>query len=87
MADEKLDADEDTSDFDGRLARLEAIVNELERGDLGLEAAIERYTSGIELLKGCHATLESQRARVEELTADAERTLRPFEADPDAESE
>ncbi|QDU67242.1 exodeoxyribonuclease VII small subunit [Engelhardtia mirabilis] len=69
--------------FDERLERLESIVSELEAGDLGLEPAIERYTSGIELLKSCHATLAAQRARVEELTADADRALRPFEGDPD----
>ena len=74
-----------TETFDERLTRLEGIVSELENGDLGLEPAIERYTAGIELLKSCHATIEAQRARVEELTADAERALRPFDGDPDAE--
>ena len=73
----------DPAGFDERLAHLEAIVAELEDGELGLEPAIERYTRGIELLKSCHATLAAQRARVEELTADAERTLRPFAGDPD----
>jgi exodeoxyribonuclease VII small subunit len=69
--------------FDRRLARLEAIVGELETGGLGLEPAIERYQQGIELLKQCMATLAGYRARVEELSADAEASLRPFEGDPD----
>jgi exodeoxyribonuclease VII small subunit len=73
----------DAEGFDARLEQLERIVNELESGELGLEPAIERYTAGIELLKSCHSTLAAQRARVEELTADAERTLRPFAGDPD----
>lgn len=76
-------AADDALGFDERLAQLEAIVNELEAGELGLEPAIERYTRGIELLKSCHTTLASQRARVEELTADAEGALRPFTDDPD----
>ena len=72
--------------FDQRLEELEGIVSELEEGGLGLEPAIERYQRGIELLKGCHATLERYSQRVEELTKEAEGVLRPFEDDPDAEA-
>lgn len=70
--------------FDARLQRLEALVGELEEGNLGLEPAIERYQEGIELLKRCHATLEGFKKRVEELSTDAEGVLRDFEGDPDA---
>jgi exodeoxyribonuclease VII small subunit len=84
MARERTPTPEQPAAFDQRLAELEGIVNQLEGGELGLEAAIERYTRGIELLKSCHGTLAAQRARVEELTADAEQTLRAFEGDPDA---
>jgi len=69
--------------FDERLTRLEELVGELEQGGLELEPAIERYQEGIELLKTCHGTLEHYRKRVDELTADAEVALRPFEGDPD----
>ena len=70
--------------FDERLGRLEAIVNELEQGDLGLEVAIERYQEGVELLKGCHGILARFKRRVEELTGEAELALKPFDGDPDA---
>jgi len=73
--------------FDRRLERLEAIVAELEQGELSLEPAIERYQEGVELLKGCHGILQRYQKRVEELTADAEQSLRPFVGDPDAEEE
>jgi exodeoxyribonuclease VII small subunit len=69
--------------FDERLARLETIVGELERGDLGLEPAIERYQEGIDLLKECHTLLAGYRRRVEELTAEAEQSLQPYGRDPD----
>jgi len=69
--------------FDERLSRLETLVGELEQGGLELEPAIERYQEGIELLKHCHGTLERYRKRVEELSSDAEETLRAFEGDPD----
>jgi exodeoxyribonuclease VII small subunit len=72
--------------FDQRLARLEAIVAELEAGKLGLEPAIERYQEGILLLKQCHGALSGFRRRVEELTLEAEAVLRPFDGDPDAEA-
>ena len=60
------------------------VLAELEDKKLGLEPAIARYQEGIELLKGCHSQLAGFRARVEELTRDAEGGLRPFAEDPDA---
>ena len=72
--------------FDARLERLEGLVAELESGDLGLEPAIERYQAGVELLKDCRDLLQAHQRRVEELSADAEAALRPFEGDPDAAS-
>ena len=73
----------DELDFDARLERLEAIVRELEGAELGLEPAIERYAQGVELLKTCYQSLSAHRKRVEELTADAERSLQPLRDDPD----
>ena len=72
------------STLDQRLARLEAIVAELESGGVGLEAAIERYQEGVELLKDCRTVLSGYRKRVEELSASAEESLRPYAGDPDA---
>ena len=73
--------------FDERLERLEAIVGELEEGELGLEPAIERYEEGIGLLKDCHKLLAGYRKQVEELTRGAEDVLEPFDGDPDADDE
>jgi len=69
--------------FDARLARLEALVVELEGGGLGLEAAIERYRDGVALLRGCRATLASLHKQVEELGAEAGSESRPYAGDPD----
>ena len=71
-------------DFDARLARLEEIVAELEHGGIALEPAIDRYQEGVELLASCRSILAGYRKRVEELSNDGERTLRPYDADPDA---
>lgn len=74
-------------DFDARLARLEALVQEMEQGGLGLEGAIERYEEGVALLKGCHQVLAGYRRQVEELTRDAEGALEAYEGDPDVPGE
>lgn len=70
-------------DFDTRLARLEALVGELEEGGLGLEAAIERYREGVELLGGARDQLAGYRKQVEELTRGAQDALKPYAGDPD----
>ena len=70
--------------FDARLERLEAIVGELESGELGLEGAIERYRDGVGLLKACREQLDGYRRQVEELSGEAEASLTPFAGDPDA---
>ncbi|MDP6540772.1 MAG: exodeoxyribonuclease VII small subunit [Planctomycetota bacterium] len=80
---EERDEGGQREDFDGRLARLEAVVEELEEGGLGLEGALERYREGVGLLKGCRTALEAYQQQVEELAADAELTLRPFDGAPD----
>lgn len=69
--------------FDARLARLEEIVHALEEGDLELEAAIARYKEGVTLLKDCRGLLGQYRSQVEELTGEAQASLRPYDEDPD----
>jgi len=77
-------AQDDGDSFDTRLARLEAIVGELESGELGLEGALERYRDGVGLLKACRTQLDGFRRQVEELSAEAEGALAPYAGDPDA---
>jgi len=62
--------------FESRLERLRKIVEELEAGELPLERAIERYEEGVGVLKHCAETLARARARVEQLSKDAEGALR-----------
>jgi exodeoxyribonuclease VII small subunit len=84
MASAKSSAEAAGSSLDQRLARLEAIVAELESGGVGLEQAIERYQEGVGLLKDCRTVLSGYRKRVEELSQSAEASLRAYAADPDA---
>ncbi len=58
-------------DFEAALERLEAIVTELESGDLGLEAALRRFEEATRLKDLCARKLREAEARVEEYTARA----------------
>jgi exodeoxyribonuclease VII small subunit len=69
--------------FDSSLARLEALVGDLEGGELGLEEAMERFAEGVKLLTGCREALIGYESRVKELSAEAEAGLGAFEADED----
>lgn len=83
MSDSQGDETKVQGSFDARLGRLEEIVTSLEDGDLELEPAIEHYKEGVALLKDCRALLGRYRRQVEELTKDAEESLRLYEGDPD----
>lgn len=76
--------DQPEPSFDARLARLEAIVAELENGGLALEASIERYQEGVRLLSDCRGVLAGYQRRVEELSSEAAGALKPYPNDPDA---
>ncbi len=60
-------------DFETALAQLEAIVGQLEEGQIGLTESLERYELGVKHLKRCYQLLESAEKKVELLSGmDAE---------------
>lgn len=65
--------------FGDALSELEAIVAELESGDLELEESIGRYQRGVELLRACRARLADAEQRVTALMGE-------IEADEDGDS-
>ncbi len=64
------------------LADLEAIVEELESGDLPLDKAMKKFEEGIKLTRGCQAALKEAEQKVEILlkSAGGEDTLEEFDA-------
>jgi len=62
--------------FEASLERLEAIVDELESGDLALERALAAFEEGVALSRRCAGQLEAAERRIELLAG--ERAL-PFE--------
>jgi len=71
-----------TIDFEQALGELEAVVEKLEHGDLPLEEALKQFERGIELTRGCQASLKQAEQRVEILLAKApDATPEPFDAE------
>ena len=64
------------------LAALEALVEELESGDLPLEKAMKKFEDGIKLTRGCQTALKEAEQKVEVLLQSAGgEELEEFEAD------
>ncbi len=68
--------------FEHSLEELEAIVHDLEEGQLGLAAALARYEQGVKHLTHCYKLLEAAERKIELLTSVAEDgtpSTEPFE--------
>lgn len=80
MTERKTDGDEPVmpdgnvrpKDFEDALQNLEAIVKELEGGDLSLERSLERYEQGVRLARFCSGKLEEAEKRIELLSVTEE---------------
>lgn len=60
--------------FREALQRLEAIVRQIEEGEIELEEAIERYEEGMALVAHCRKLLSDAEAKIEALHAAADGT-------------
>jgi exodeoxyribonuclease VII small subunit len=56
--------------FEEALGELEAIVQRLEKGELGLEEAIATYERGVGLKRRCEQKLRDAELRVEKIEAE-----------------
>jgi exodeoxyribonuclease VII small subunit len=77
--------------FEASLSELEAIVHDLEEGELGLAESLARYEQGVKHLKHCYQLLQSAERKIELLTGvgeDGSPVTEPLAADatPLAES-
>jgi exodeoxyribonuclease VII small subunit len=71
--------------FEQGLERLEQIVEELEKGDLALERALELFEEGMKLSVACRKKLEEAENRVEILLrkSDGKLATEPFRTGED----
>ena len=84
MADAKLPDDIAKLSFEEALEQLEAIVGDLERGDVELERSISAYERGELLKKHCQQLLRAAEDKVEKIRvgADGQATgTEPLDAD------
>jgi exodeoxyribonuclease VII small subunit len=66
-------------DFEQALGELEAVVERLEHGELPLEEALRQFERGIELARGCEASLREAEQKVEVLLQkNPDATPEPF---------
>jgi exodeoxyribonuclease VII small subunit len=69
--------------FEDALKRLEAIVAQLESGDVPLDRSIDLYAEGDRLRAQCEARLASAQARIEKITLGGDGRpagVQPFDA-------
>ncbi len=59
-------------DFETALSELEALVEQLESGELPLEASLKAFEKGIELTRHCQNALKAAELKVKELTENDE---------------
>ncbi len=59
---------QDELTFEQALEALERIVRDLEDGQTGLEESLQRYETGVNLLKRCYAHLNQAEQRILQLT-------------------
>jgi len=69
--------------FEQAMARLEAIVGELEKGDLPLDESLKIFEEGIRLSKSCLKILEDAEHKVEVLVQDTKSKKRLQAFSPD----
>ena len=53
--------------FEDKLNELEKIVSELEKGDIDLDDAIEKYTTAMKLAKECSSKLKNAEENVNKI--------------------
>lgn len=68
---------EEQQSFEALQRELEEIVGRLERGDVGVDEAIQLWQRGEELFRRCVARLDEAEGRVERLFAEARDTGAP----------
>lgn len=54
--------------FEDALAQIEAIIERIESGEVGLEQSLTEYEKGVGLINHCRTKLDRARTQVEDLT-------------------
>ena len=82
MAGRKKNENPEQPDLEQSLAELEALVENLERGDLSLEESLKAFEAGVKLTRQCQAILADAEQKVQ-LLIEQNGTLRSEPFDPE----
>lgn len=67
-------------DFESALAELEALIEQLESGDLSLDASLKAFEKGVKLTRECQLKLTDAEQKVQQLVAEQGKlTLEDFD--------
>ena len=80
----KNPADQPIASFEQAMDELEQLVEKMESGELPLEASLDAYKRGSELVKYCAAQLERVEKQVKVLEGEM---LKPFDGDEGEDDE
>ncbi len=70
---------ENEPDFESAIKELEALVEKLESGDLGLAESLSHFENGVRLSRQCHGLIDRARQTVEMLSDSGdESSARPM---------
>ena len=74
-----------TFNLEKSLADLEALVEDLESGELPLDKAMKKFEDGVKLTRSCQAALKDAEQKVQILlkSAGGEESLEDFDTDDD----
>ncbi len=67
----------ETVEFETALAELEALVSQMEDGELSLDDSLKAFERGVVLTRQCQAALAAAELKIKVLTEDGE--LEPFD--------
>jgi len=65
----------DTLSFEDAMARLDGVIEKLERGSVPLEAAIQFYETGMQLAQHCGGLLDATEAKVNQLVQGSDGSM------------
>lgn len=61
--------------FEEAVDQLEALIDQIESGEIGLEDALKRYEDGTKLIQRCRGILDTAEKKIAELTVDTDESL------------
>lgn len=72
-------------DFEQSLNELEALVEQMEQGDISLEQSLQLFERGVKLTRSCQEALKKAEQRVQMLVEqNGESRLEPFDSEDDS---